>query len=116
MHRRGQYKLFTANKNHHPKIRCESVFCSGSPLLFTSLFPSNALPLFCSVSLSLSPLSIFGVPAKFSMIFPFERDKERDEREGERDGWREIWGEREGAEGLREEGDGGGRERGGEKW
>ncbi len=39
--------------------------------------------------LSLSPLSIFGVPAKFSMIFPFERDKERNQREGWIDGWRD---------------------------
>lgn len=49
------------------------------------------------------------------MIFSFEREKER-ERDGEggMDRSRVIWEEREGTEGLREEGDGGATEGGGE--
>ena len=74
------------------------------------------LSLSSAPSLSVSPLSIFGVPAKFSMIFPCERDKERDEREGRMDGGR--FGERGRApgdsgkrvmEGVEGGGEGGGR-------
>lgn len=99
--KRGHNKLFTANTNRHPKIKCEGVFVlallSSLPLFFPlMLCLSSAWSLSLSptpsLSLSLSPLSIFGVPAKFSMIFPFERDKKRDVREGRMDGGR--FGER----------------------
>lgn len=69
------------------------LFWFSSPLYlsFSSLMLSPALRLSLSISLlslplSFCPLSICGVPAKFSMIFPFERDKERDEREGRMEG------------------------------
>lgn len=49
-------------------------------LIFLPFFsPMISLSSFCTLSLcsSLCPLSVFGAPANFSMIFPLERDKER---------------------------------------
>lgn len=67
--KRGHNKLFTANTNRHPKIKCEGVFVlallSSLPLFFPLM-----LCLSSAWSLSLSPTPSLSLPLPLPLFLP----------------------------------------------